>query len=156
MIRTNYPQAVIEVLDADIKYPPAVMEAVERFAASNPWKGSINSRKNKFLLLNSDLAKAYSIDKPNLDFGNINGGSSGESYYSPADHRIVINGKLSVVTFLHEFAHALGHGEREACRWSINLFRKCFPRQYSRLIHIGHTLVRPQDMTSTLIKESVR
>jgi len=59
----------------------------------------------------------------------------------------------TVITYLHEFAHALlrqgyggqlssvalrakedalGHGERGACRWSINLFRRVFPAQYAR------------------------
>lgn len=151
----NYPQAVIEVLDDDIIYPTAVIEAVKSFAAMNPWQGSLNLRKKKFQQLNKDLARACGIDKPTLLFGTLDGGSSGMSYYLPRDHQIVMVGKLSVVTFLHEFAHALGMDERDACRWSINLFRKCFPRQYSRLIHIGHTLVRPQDIGSTLTRRSV-
>ena len=144
MVETNYPEAVIEVLDDDIQYPSTVMQAVESFAAAQPWHGSIISRKKKFLQLNRDLARACNIDEPNLGFGPLDGSSSGSSYYSASNHRIVLIGKLSVVTFLHEFAHALGFDEREACRWSINLFRKCFPRQYSRLIHVGHTLLRPE------------
>ena len=156
MVRTNYPEAVIEVLDDAIQYSPAVTEAVERFAVANPWKGSLNSRKKKFQQLNGDLARACNIENPTLGFGSLDGGSSGSSFYSPRDHRIVLTGKLSVVTFLHEFAHALGHDEREACRWSINLFRKCFPRQYSRLIHVGHMLVRPQDFSAALTAQDVR
>ena len=156
MVRTNYPEAVIDVLDDEIRYPPGVVEAVECFAAMNPWQGSIKSRKIKFQQLNRNLARACNIDKPTLHFGHLAGGSSGSSFYSPRDHHIVINGKLSVVTFLHEFAHALGFDERKACKWSINLFRKCFPRQYSRLIHVGHTLVRPQDISAALTNESVR
>jgi hypothetical protein len=42
---------------------------------------------------------------------------------------------------LHEFAHARGADERQACRWSINLFKKCFPRSFARCRVIGHTLV---------------
>ena len=156
MVRRNYPEAVIEVLDDDIQYPPAVTDAVKGFAETNPWKGSQNSRRKKFQQVNRDLARACSIEEPTLNFGLLDGSSSGSSFYSPSDHRIVLTGKLSVVTFLHEFAHALGHDERKACRWSINLFRKCFPRQYSRLIHVGHTLVRPEDISTVLTKESVR
>ena len=156
MVRANYPEAVIDVLDDEIRYPPGVVEAVESFAAMNPWQGSINSRKMKFQQLNRDLARACNIDKPTLCFGQLHGGSSGSSFYRPSDHRIVINGKLSVVTFLHEFAHALGFDERKACKWSINLFRKCFPRQYSRLIHVGHTLIRPKDISAMLTKEGAR
>jgi hypothetical protein len=51
-------------------------------------------------------------------------------------------GRLSVVTYLHEFAHALGRDERGACRWSINLFRRVFPEQFARLAASGHTLRR--------------
>ena len=155
MVR-KYPQAVIEILDDDIQYPTAVIKSVERFAASSPWQGSLNTRKKKFQLINRDLASACNIEMPTLGFGLLDGGSSGASHYTPIDHRIIIVGKLSVVTFLHEFAHALGMDEQDACRWSINLFRKCFPRQYSRLIHFGHTLVRTQDISKILNRESVR
>ena len=155
MVR-NYPEAVIEVLDDDIQYPLAVTDAMKSFAETNPWKGSQNLRKKKFQRLNRDLARACSIQEPTLEFGLLDNGSSGASYYRPRDHRIVLVGKLSVVTYLHEFAHALGFDEEAACRWSINLFRRCFPRQYSRLIHVGHTLLRPQDISAMLTGQSVR
>ena len=146
MVRTNYPETVVEILDDEIRYSLSVMEAVHIFAATNPWKGSQNLRKKKFQQINRDLAKACGLDEPRLAFGCLDGRSSGASYYRPGEHQIILVGKLSVVTFLHEFAHALGFDEQAACRWSINLFRRCFPRQYSRLIHVGHTLVRPQDV----------
>lgn len=142
----NYPETVIEVLDDDASYPVAVIEAVRTFAQAGPWKGSTESREEKFRQLNQDLASACGIDEPTLAFRCLGGKSSGASHYIPGNHRIVLMGRLSVVTFLHEFAHALGYGERQACRWSINLFRKCFPRQYSRLIHVGHTLIRPETL----------
>ena len=49
---------------------------------------------------------------------------------------------LSVLAYLHEFAHARGADERQACHWSINLFRRCFPRSFARCRAVGHTLVR--------------
>jgi len=81
---------------------------------------------------------------PELHFAEMDGGFSGASSCrrrgdgKPAV--ITMRGKLSVVTFLHEFAHALGRDERGACRWSINLFRSVFPEQYARLRADGHTL----------------
>ncbi len=152
----QYPATVVEVLDDQMTFPNDLLQAVEEFAESKPWEGSEESRKEKFRQLNHSMADACRIKLPKLVFGDLDGGSTGGSHYRPRSHRIVIVGKLSVVTFLHEFAHALGYGEREACRWSINLFRKCFPRQYSRLIHVGHTLVRPQDLSATLTEESAR
>ena len=47
-----------------------------------------------------------------------------------------------MLTYLHEFAHARGYDERGACRWSLNLFRRCFPRSFARCRPVGHTLVR--------------
>jgi len=126
-----------------MRFKAPALRAVRRFAESNPWRGTMNERKQKFLTLNRALAEAYGIAEPDLRFGRIDGSSSGSSHYIPALHRIVLVGKLSVVTYLHEFAHARGMGERDACRWSINLFRRCFPRQYARLVGRGHMLIRP-------------
>ena len=152
----QYPATVVEVLDDQISFPSDLLHAVQRFADSKPWKGSSKSRQEKFRQLNRSMAAACRITLPKLVFGRLDGGNAGGSRYTPRIHRIIIVGKLSVVTFLHEFAHALGYGEREACRWSINLFRKCFARQYSRLIHVGHMLVRPQDISATLSEECAR
>jgi hypothetical protein len=82
---------------------------------------------------------------PDLRFERLDGGPSGDSGYSPALHRIALRGKLSVVTFLHEFGHARGFGERQACRWSLNLFRRCFPRSFARCTACGHVLLRDPD-----------
>lgn len=152
----QYPATAIEVLDDQMSFSSDLLQAVQRFAESGPWKGSTRSRQEKFRQLNCSMAETCGIEPPKLRFERMDGGTTGASHYIPRDHRIVMVGKLSVVTFLHEFAHALGYDERKACRWSINLFRECFPRQYSRLIHVGHTLVRPQDISATLTKESVR
>ena len=143
MSRSAYPETVIEVVDESMRFRASALRAVRRFAEANPWRGTIDERKDKFLQLNRSLADAYNIDVPNLRFGIIDGTSSGGSHYIPARHRIVLVGKLSVVTYLHEFAHARGMGERGACRWSINLFRRCFPNQYARLVGRGHMLIKP-------------
>ncbi len=156
MVRSAYPATVLEVLDDEIVYSDELLCVLRIFAASNPWKGSPRIRQRKYRQINHLMAIACRIDKPLLVFDRLDGDSSGASDFITRVHRIVIVGKLSVVTYLLEFAHALGFDEQEACRWSINLFRKCFPRQYSRLIHVGHTLVRPQDISATLAKEGVR
>ena len=146
----DYPQTVIEVIDAQMRFRPATLRAVRAFASSRPWSGSLEKRKEKFIRVNQDLAKAYATSEPRLRFEQIDGSSSGNSYYRRSTHSIVLTGKLSVVTFLHEYGHALGKDEIEACRWSINLFRRCFPRQFSRLVHRGHMLIRPSDVGRVL------
>jgi hypothetical protein len=126
-----------------MKFKAAALQAVRAFAHLGPWRGSIVARKEKFRRLNRDLAAAYGIAEPRLVFQNVEaGGSSGASSYRPSTHTITLSGKLSVLTYLHEFAHARGADERQACRWSLNLFRRCFPRSFARCRAVGHTLIR--------------
>ena len=146
----DYPSTVLEVVDNAARFRATALRAVRVFAASNPWSGTIPERKEKLRGLNKSLAAAYNIPEPELPFGRIDGSSSGSSHYIPSHHRIVLEGKLSVVTYMHEFAHARRMGERSACRWSINIFRKCFPLQYSRLVGRGHMLIRPADVATEI------
>jgi hypothetical protein len=138
----NYPATVQEVLDPAMKFKPAALRVVRAFAHTKPWRGSIARRKAKFRRLNRALAAAYGVALPRLVFVGVEAGtSSGASSYRPATHTITLRGKLSVLTYLHEFAHARGADERRACRWSINLFRRCFPRSFARCRADGQTLV---------------
>ena len=139
--RANYPATVAEVLDPALQFNPAVLRAVRAFARSKPWCGTLGRRRKKFRQCLADLATAYGIPEPRLDFIG-GGGESFASCYRPAEHRIILRGRLSVVTFLHEFGHARGLDERQTCRWSLNLFRRCFPRSFARCRAVGHTLVR--------------
>jgi hypothetical protein len=48
---------------------------------------------------------------------------------------------LSIVSTLHEFGHHLyGTSELKACSFSVNLFSKCFPSVYDKLVWEGHML----------------
>jgi hypothetical protein len=135
----NYPETVLEVLNPPVKFRPDVVEAVKRFALSKPYRGTLEERMEKFLGLHGELCGIYS-KQTRLTFADIDGGDSGGSYYRPATDTITVTGKLSVVTYLHEFAHALGRDERGAVRWSVNLFRLCFPRSFARCVAVGHVL----------------
>ncbi len=147
MPRTGgYPDTVAECLSDRTKYRRGVIAAVKEFRRVGPWQGTLEEREGKFRRLNEALAGAYGILAPRLRFEKIDGSFSGaSSCLRGGDGRpavITMRGRLSVVTFLHEFAHALGKDERGACRWSINLFRRVFPRQYARLRADGHVLTR--------------
>jgi len=142
----EYPRTVAECLDGGFRYRRGVVAATRAFKRSGPWRGTLAEREQKFALLNGALAEVYGIPAPKLRFESIDGSFSGASSClrrtagEPAI--ITMRGRLSVVTYLHEFAHALGHGERGGCRWSINLFRRVFPAQFARLGTNGHTLRR--------------
>lgn len=135
----DYPQS-IEELDLDsVVLDDGVVEAVRRFARSKPYRGTIEQRKAKFQKLNEDLAAACGVAAPSLVFDLNEGEDSGQSAYSPFLNVIVLKGRLSVITMLHEAGHGLlGVSETQACRWSLALFRKCFPRSWRRLRFEGH------------------
>jgi len=144
MPRTNYPATVAECLDERARYRRGVVAAVSAFRDESPWRGTLEERKVKLGRLNAALARAYGMPEPALRFEGIDGSFSGASACrrgrasEPAV--ITMRGRLSVVTYLHEFAHALGRGESGACGWSLNLFRRVFPEQFARLRTDGHTV----------------
>jgi hypothetical protein len=139
-MRDPYPESIREVLDEEMKFRPEALAAVRAFARSKPWRGTLVERWRKFLTVNRDLAAAYGIEPPTLILRGNGTGDSGASFYLQQGHVIVMRGRLSVVTFLHEFAHALGKGERGACRWSLNLFRRYFPRSFDQCQPDRHML----------------
>lgn len=138
----DYPATVAEVIDQNMKFRPDALRAVHRFARTKPWRGSYTERRARFEALIRDLSAAYGISCPKVVCDGRDGGDSGRSCYIPRLHSIVLRGRLSVVTTLHEFAHALGKDERAACRWSVNLFRRCFPRSWTRASFEGHMVRR--------------
>lgn len=142
-IDRQYPATVGECLSDRKTFRPDALRAVRRFRRSKPFRGTIAERKAKYRKLNRELAAAYGIPVPTLRFRGVESDTdSGSSCYCRLDHSITLRGRLSVITFLHEFGHARGYGERGACRFSLNLFRRFFPRAFARLRQVGHTLVR--------------
>lgn len=144
----GYPETVAEVLDDTIQYKKECLAAMDRFRRSKPWHGGQQAQRMKIRRLNRDLAKAYEIESPTVVF--LEEFAHGPCYF-PMGNLIIMNpeddGRYSIVTFLHEFGHALGKNERGTCRWSINLFRKFFPKSYERLVPRGHVLQRAKENT---------
>jgi hypothetical protein len=138
----NYPASVAEVIDDSMTFRPSTLEAVRNFKASYPWRGSTDERKAKFERLHEALCGIYG-KQTTLTFGQLDGQSSGSSSYCPSTDTITITGKLSVVTYLHEWGHALGKDERQACKWSLNLFKRVFPRLFARSQRQGHMIISP-------------
>lgn len=49
----------------------------------------------------------------------------------------------NVISSLHELAHHIfGPSELKACRWSIWIFKECFPKQYEKLTWDRHMLIK--------------
>jgi hypothetical protein len=137
----NYPSTIAEVLDPPVRFKPATIEAVRQFARSKPWRGSVEERKTKFNAVHAALCATYG-KTTKLLFSSIDGSDSGASCFMPFPDAIILSGRLSVVSYLHEFAHALGRDERGAVRWSASLFKRAFPRSFASCRHEGHMLRR--------------
>lgn len=135
----NYPASVQEVLRPDKKYKPDCLRAVKAFRRSKAWRGTEEERQVKFKALHDALCTVYGLTT-RLVFQNTTG-SSGSSHFIPSRDKIVLTGKLSVVTYLHEFGHARGYDERKACIFSINLFKRIFPVSFARCSFDGHMVV---------------
>jgi hypothetical protein len=148
----DYPETVEEVIDDNIKYRKGVVKTIRQFKAAKLWGSKTNQeRLDGLKAIAVCLAPLYEIEVPTVTTDGIDLNAtvrdtkmkdSGESTYTPSTHTITMRGNLSIITFLHEFGHALGKDERGACKWSINLFKKVFPAQYDKLNHDGHTLRR--------------
>lgn len=138
MIR-NYPKNANDVV-CKMSYPNAVKQAMKKFIALKPFQGNAEERAKKIYSLHNDLCRAYEVQTTlYIEPVEVGNGESGCSFFY--DNRICLYG-LSVVTYLHEFGHALGKDEKEACRFSINLFRIFFPKSFSRCRIQGHMLLK--------------
>ena len=115
-----------------------MLRVLEQFKEMGCWKGTIRERKKKFLWLNAELNKIFG-KKTVLEFEIPDRFSLWHSsehsvyYYEPVDI-IVLVGRLSVVTYLHEYAHSLGYDEQMATDWSREWFRIVFPEQMKKLV----------------------
>lgn len=148
---TGYEGPALDGIIRDRTYKPGVLAAMRRYARAKPWRGSVEDRKGKMRSALAELATVYERRPPALEFQHIaedyEPGATGFSTYDPTTKTITICGGLSVLTLLHEFAHFLhGRNRRIALIWSVNLFRRAFPRSFERLVPgPGGMLVKPAE-----------
>lgn len=132
----NYPDT--PMFQEDILFRKPTHKAMYAFKRLRPYRGSDHEKLVKFITLNAKLSKIYGIQVPKLVQGVMDGGPSGQSSYSPGTHTITLRGKYSVITYLHEFGHSRGMDEHDTVIWSVNLFRKIFPRLAENIDASGH------------------
>ena len=71
---------------------------------------------------------------------------SSTAYYECITKTIHITKSLSIISALHEFAHHIfGKSELQACRWSVSVYSKTFPKSFEKLKWEGHMLVKNKD-----------
>jgi len=145
----------LKELMKDIDYKENTLTAVKSWKIMNPQtpKGNnttnIKKRFDKFDWILDWLNKIYETDV-GLVGENLGNGSSENSYYNKRNNEIVLRGKLSIITFFHMYAKAkYGRGkelsesdEKQACQWSINLYRYMYPEKARDLMQDTHGLIR--------------
>ena len=116
--------------------------AMANFAQYNPWRGNLGERSEKFIGLHNNIVAitgrniTLNLDsiQPLRMWKKI---SSGASNYNPISATISLSNKFSVITFLHEWGHALGLNEVDASAWSNRIFEIYFPDQFHKLRNRG-------------------
>jgi len=134
-LNLQYPASGAECIDDRMRFRRATLRAVRWYAGVHPWRGTPAARREKLRMLHRRLCDVYG-KTTRLEFHRRH-----PACYIQAMDCIVLPG-VSVVTYLHEFGHALGRDERGACRWSLNLFKRVFPQSFGRCHFEGHMLVR--------------
>jgi hypothetical protein len=128
-----------------MKILPQEINALRHFKAMNPWSGSVETRKKKFLWLHREWNKIHN-ESWRLTFEVPNSCKkwtfSGSSYCNPATKSIILRGRLSVITFLHEWGHALGLTQLNAQSYAISLFKEVFPENMANLHSYDYCLVK--------------
>ena len=102
----NYPQNLEAALGSPLTFRPSTLRAAKSFASSKPWRGSLNERQQKFQQLHAALRQIYNVN-PTLIFLGDGTGDSGLSNFQARTNVITVCGRLSVITFLHEWGHVL-------------------------------------------------
>ena len=133
---------ISDYIDDTIEYAPGTVQALKHFKSKKTFTESTEVRLIAMQILVDEIAVAYSFPiTPTVIARNITGNSSGNSsaelyrvLYGESP-RIIMEGKLSIITLLHELAHILliSSDELLVQRWAINLFRKVYPKQFAKL-----------------------
>jgi hypothetical protein len=125
--------SITDIVDPSQKFKPEILAALREFRHSKPWRGTVEERGAKFLALHEALRQATGL---NVELGIAiprTETTSVASCYVPRENKIVLKGKLSVITYLWLFRAVQTREALGAYRWAVSLFRRVFPRSFARL-----------------------
>ena len=143
-LRTQAPPKIAEVIDDTRRYPGSVLRAMKQLRSSHAWRGTRGEQEAKFKRVHQSLCKALGCTVE-LEFAHNfhhEWTASDQSHYDPRRNVIVLKGRTSVVTYLHLLSLARGKSTYEAVSWSVNLFKRVFPKSFARCRHDGFILRR--------------
>jgi len=135
----NKSEYVKRLVAEEIEFPEAVLTALKHFKKTyrnRDLPAGLVARREGMEEMLEKFCTAYNLPAIAFAVDDLSeNGDSGSSSFCSISRTITMRGKLSVITFLHEFAHALlpGPGEEGARKWSLTLFKKVYPRAFERL-----------------------
>jgi hypothetical protein len=149
----DYPENATDVIK-ERKYKPDVIRAMYALKRQKFYAADNNRKKELICELHEKLCAIYGKtttlafklkeDAPievcqGMDFLDVFVGSR----YDKVAGKITVVGKPSLITYLHEFAHSVfGDSEKKACEWSLNLYKRVYPKDFAKLTPVGHVMVK--------------
>jgi hypothetical protein len=129
---SNYPSPE-QIMKNPVDFREDTLEAVREWKKEyfdNMWKDLSND--HRLMRLHTLVAKLSSV------YGVSPSVERYDDHYAFNPSRNLISfdaAHPSIISTLHEFRHAInGPDETSACRWSVHLFKQCFPKQFDQLM----------------------
>jgi len=134
---------------------PKVIAETKKLIQSGIWDKGM-SEEDKCIYMGiwvKNVSEIYGMEKPKLYFHNDKSAKrhyklSGGGRYYPSHNEIHLYKKISLVTLLHEFRHAMQyrlkevkiykkHLEKDARAWSCSLYKLSAPKSYEKAVQLG-------------------
>lgn len=136
----DYPKD--SVLDDEFSLSGPVSAALKEFKSKHPYTSTNKEFLDAVQVLYTKLSAHYRIPTPAVRHIGKWDGPSASSYYMP--HSITLAGHRSIITALHEYAHARGYGETAAVWWSTNAFKLIWPGDFKNLRAAQNLAYKPR------------
>ncbi len=125
MRQNTMPRTVAECLDDAMQFEAATLQALREYRRQKPWRGSLQERRTKLAELHEKLCRAYGkTTRIAYRPGSIDAGDSGGSCYVRRSDVIQLEGRHSVVTYLHSRASTDG-GRAGGALPPVSSFNSC-------------------------------
>jgi hypothetical protein len=124
------------------------LTATQQLLRARPSQLDETGRHEVFRAWVDEISDIYGMERPDLQW-DTDADMGGGGFYRAADHSITMSpNHPSVVTLIHETRHALQHKqcgapmitddvERDARAWSLSLYFRVRPNQFTRLARAG-------------------
>ena len=105
------------------------------------WEGKIQDRKDAMKELNTDMNEIFGLEvklitKHIPHFYRL-WERSDNSQYDTISKTITLRGRISLITYLHEYGHALGLNQEMSQAFATHIFERAYPEKLANLIALN-------------------